>query len=158
MKTSIVAALVLGTALFGNLVMGNDGSGDMKGMKGMKHGSDGKAAVKKQTICPVTNEKLKNMKYYVDVKGKRIFVCCKNCISVVKKNPEKYLKKIVADKITQKKCPVMGRKINPKLYYKYKNQKIYVCCPGCVAAVKKNPEKYLKRTKKMMQSKKSARK
>jgi hypothetical protein len=29
---------------------------------------------------------------YVDVKGKRIYVCCKGCIGVVKADPDKYIK------------------------------------------------------------------
>jgi hypothetical protein len=61
---------------------------------------------------------------------------------------KKVSKKITAQKIEQKICPVMGEKINPKLYYKYKNQKIYVCCAGCISVIKKNPEKYLKKVKK----------
>ncbi len=66
----------------------------------------------------------------------------------VREAAKKIVKKIAVKKIAQKKCPVMDRKINPKLYYKYKNQKIYVCCRGCIAAVKKNPEKYLKKVQK----------
>ena len=55
---------------------------------------------------------------------------------------------ITKTKTAQKNCPVMGGKINPKLYYQYKGQKIYVCCPGCIATIKKNPEMYLKKVQK----------
>ncbi|MCP3964765.1 MAG: hypothetical protein GY750_04735 [Lentisphaerae bacterium] len=48
----------------------------------------------------------------------------------------------------QTKCPVMGGKINKNLYYDYKGQRIYVCCKGCIAIIKKNPEKYLEKLKK----------
>jgi len=58
------------------------------------------------------------------------------------------VKKVEKEKIEQKICPVMGGKINPKLYYTYKGRKIYVCCPGCISAVKKDPEKYLKKVQK----------
>jgi YHS domain-containing protein len=61
---------------------------------------------------------------------------------------KKLVKKVENKKIEQKTCPVMGGKINPKLYYTYKGQKIYVCCQGCISAVKKDPEKYLKKVKK----------
>jgi hypothetical protein len=47
--------------------------------------------------------------------------------------------------IVQKVCPVMGGKINKKLYYEYKKQKIYVCCQGCIGIIQKNPDKYLKK-------------
>ena len=55
------------------------------------------------------------------------------------------------DKVIQQKvCPVLGGKINPSLYYEYKGQKIYVCCPGCINKVKENPEKYLKRSRQIL--------
>ena len=70
--------------------------------------------------------------------------------SLVKKIENKKIeqKKVAAKKIEQKVCPVMGGKINPKLYYAYKGKKIYVCCAGCIPVIKKNPEKYLKKVKK----------
>lgn len=52
------------------------------------------ASVKKgkaQTICPVERGEIrKNL--YVDVKGKRIYVCCKGCPEVIKADPDKYIK------------------------------------------------------------------
>ncbi len=42
-------------------------------------------------------------------------------------------------------CPIMGGKVNPKLFVEYRDAKthtyakIYLCCPGCTAAVKKDP-------------------
>jgi hypothetical protein len=55
--------------------------------------------------------------------------------------------KNLVKKIEQKICPVMGGKINPNLYYEY-NKNIYVCCKDCIAIIKKNPEKYLKKMQK----------
>jgi YHS domain-containing protein len=52
-----------------------------------------KKQLKPQTTCPVMGEPIdKNL--YVDYNGKRIYVCCANCIDKVKKNPEKYIKKL----------------------------------------------------------------
>jgi YHS domain-containing protein len=49
--------------------------------------------LKPQTTCPVMGEPIdKNL--YVDYNGKRIYVCCVNCVDKVKKNPEKYIKKL----------------------------------------------------------------
>ena len=46
----------------------------------------------------------------------------------------------------QTTCPVMeGKRINNRLYVDYQGFRIYVCCVPCVKAVRKNPEKYLKR-------------
>jgi hypothetical protein len=42
-------------------------------------------------------------------------------------------------------CPIMGGKTNPKLFAEYSNAKthtyakLYMCCPGCTAQVKKDP-------------------
>lgn len=49
-----------------------------------------------QTICPVMGDKI-NKKLFVDYNDKRIYVCCKMCISEVKKDPEKYIK-VLEDK------------------------------------------------------------
>mgnify|MGYP001289205678 CR=1 FL=1 len=40
-------------------------------------------------------------------------------------------------------CPVMNQPINPKLYVDAEGKRIYVCCKGCVGAVKANPAKYI---------------
>jgi len=45
----------------------------------------------------------------------------------------------------QETCPVMkGEKINKKLFVDYEGKRIYVCCGGCIRAVKKDPAKYVK--------------
>jgi YHS domain-containing protein len=41
-------------------------------------------------------------------------------------------------------CPVMGGKINPKLYVDHNGQRVYFCCPSCIEVFKKDPGKYLK--------------
>jgi YHS domain-containing protein len=51
----------------------------------------------------------------------------------------------------QTACPVTGDPIDKKLYVDYKGKRIYVCCSGCLATVKKNPEKYIKKLEKMGQ-------
>jgi hypothetical protein len=52
----------------------------------------------------------------------------------------------------QTTCPVMGGEIDKSLFYDYKEKRIYVCCEGCVAKLKKNPEKYIKKLEKMGQA------
>jgi YHS domain-containing protein len=49
--------------------------------------------LKPQTTCPVSGDPI-DKKLYVDYKGKRIYVCCSSCIAPLKKNPEKYIKKL----------------------------------------------------------------
>ena len=48
----------------------------------------------------------------------------------------------------QTTCPVMkGNPINPKLYVDAEGYRIYVCCGGCVSAVKADPAKYIAKMK-----------
>ena len=101
-----------------------------------------------QTKCPVMGGKI-NAELYVDVEGKRIYVCCKGCIAPIKKDPATYIKKLEDAGVTlaslQTTCPVMGGKINPKLYADVEGKRIYVCCKGCIAPIKKDPATYIKK-------------
>ncbi len=47
----------------------------------------------------------------------------------------------------QANCPVMGGPVNPKLYVDADGYRIYVCCGGCVKAVKADPVKYIEKMK-----------
>lgn len=66
-------------------------------------GADAKTA-KAQTICPVMGGKI-NKSVYVDVEGKRIYMCCKGCEGAIKKDPAKYIKKLEADGVTLEAAP-----------------------------------------------------
>jgi YHS domain-containing protein len=43
----------------------------------------------------------------------------------------------------QTTCPVMGGKVNKDLYVDHDGKRVYVCCKGCIAAVEKEPQKYI---------------
>ena len=45
----------------------------------------------------------------------------------------------------QTTCPVMGSKINKKIYTDYQGQRVYFCCPMCKGPFAKDPEKYFKK-------------
>ena len=47
----------------------------------------------------------------------------------------------------QATCPVMGGEINKKLYADVKGHRIYVCCGGCINAIKADPDKYILKVK-----------
>ncbi len=47
----------------------------------------------------------------------------------------------------QTTCPVMGGKVNSKLHVDAEGVRIYVCCAGCIGAVKADPQKYIKKLK-----------
>jgi YHS domain-containing protein len=63
-----------------------------------------KAEPKKQTTCPVMGGKIDKAQY-VDVEGKRIYVCCAGCIAKIKSDPDKYIKQLEAEGITLDKTP-----------------------------------------------------
>lgn len=45
----------------------------------------------------------------------------------------------------QTTCPVMGGKIDKTQYVDVNGKRIYTCCAGCVAKIKADPEKYIKK-------------
>ena len=53
--------------------------------------------------------------------------------------------------VPQTTCPVMGNAIDKSQYVDYKGKRIYVCCGGCIDAVKKDPETYIKKLEAMGQ-------
>ena len=66
-----------------------------------------------------------------------------NCASC-KKAPTcatKEVAAVVAKKQTN--CPVMGGVVDKKLFVDAEGKRIYLCCEGCIAPVKKDPKKYI---------------
>jgi len=106
-----------------------------------------KPKITAQTTCPVMGGKI-NKDLYVDHEGKRVYLCCRGCIDVVKKDPQKYIKKLEAAGVSvaklQTTCPVMGGKIDKKQYVDAKGKRIYVCCAGCIGKITADPAKYIK--------------
>ena len=45
---------------------------------------------------------------------------------------------------TQTTCPVMGGAVDKTKFVDYDGKRIYVCCGGCIAKIKKDPAKYVK--------------
>jgi YHS domain-containing protein len=134
MKTLAVSAIV---ALLAVPVWAGEGA------KAEKEEEKAKVA---QTACPVMGGKI-NRDVYTDHDGKRVYFCCKGCVATFKKDPAKYVKKLedagVILDAAQDKCPVMGGKINRKVYVDHGGRRIYFCCAGCPEKFKKNPEEYL---------------
>jgi YHS domain-containing protein len=106
--------------------------------------------LKPQTVCPVMGGKI-NKDLYLDHKGQRIYVCCAGCLAPIKKDPAKYIKKMAekgeAPTKIQTVCPVMGGKINKDHFAEHDGKRIYVCCPPCIAKIKADPDKYVKKMK-----------
>ncbi len=65
-----------------------------------------KGAAKVQTTCPVMGGEV-NPKLYADVKGYRVYVCCRMCVGKVKADPGKYIAKIKAKGQVPELVPVV---------------------------------------------------
>jgi len=67
----------------------------------------------------------------------------------VKDDPEKFIKKLEDKGVTLYKvqtiCPVMGGKINKKLFADHDGKRVYFCCAMCTKKFKEDPEKYIKK-------------
>lgn len=68
------------------------------------------------------------------------FGCCRLC------SVDKAQTAPVAGKL-QTQCPVMGGEVNKSLFTDVKGYRVYVCCPGCIQAIQKDPDKYLEKIK-----------
>jgi len=57
-----------------------------------------------QKTCPVTGEKLGSMgaPIPVTVRGQTIYVCCRACIAKVQRDPDTYLRKVQAERASQR--------------------------------------------------------
>lgn len=94
---TIMAVAVSVVVLAASCVMAG---GDQKTDDGAKVASKGKS----QTVCPVMGGAI-NRSVYVDVDGKRIYLCCAGCIKAVKDDPAKYLKKLADDGVEPEPAP-----------------------------------------------------
>lgn len=63
------------------------------------------AAGEPQTKCPVMGSKI-NPKQFTDVKGKRIYVCCRGCIAKIENDPDAILKKLADEGIAPERAPL----------------------------------------------------
>jgi ABC-type anion transport system duplicated permease subunit len=59
---------------------------------------------KPQAMCPIMNQPI-NKELYVDVEGKRIYVCCESCIDTIKQAPVKYIKQMESQGVVLEKAP-----------------------------------------------------
>lgn len=98
-----------------------------------------------QRTCPIMGGGI-DRTLYADVRGQRVYVCCRGCIRAVERDPEAALgaleKRGEYAESRQQRCPVMGGAINEDLYVSYKGRRIYVCCAGCLEPVRKDPASY----------------
>ena len=63
---------------------------------------------KVQATCPVEGGKI-NKKIFVDHDGKRVYLCCADCIAEFKKDPATYVKKLIDAGVTPEPAPAAAK-------------------------------------------------
>ena len=120
-----------------------------------------KATIEKQMAsyptdkCLVSNEKLGEDEKPVDFvyNNRLVRFCCNMCLAKFKKDPSKTLAALDKAVIEKQKpaypldtCVVSGKKLGDgAVDLVVGNRLVRLCCGDCVAAVKKNPTKYLQK-------------
>lgn len=122
-----------------------------------------RAGIARQKVCPVSGGKLGSMgtPLKVLIGDQPVYLCCKGCLGKIQEKPELYLQKVApagriavttataADEAAiaqQRLCPVSGGKLGSMgapLKVLIGDQRVYLCCKGCLGKVEKNPNQYL---------------
>ncbi len=55
-------------------------------------GNAAEAKEKPQSSCPLMGGEISQHDMYVDVKGKRIYICCAACEAAIRTEPDRYIK------------------------------------------------------------------
>jgi len=104
-----------------------------------------------QTTCPVSGKPI-DKSLFVDRYGLRISVCSEGCRKTVSKSFDTYADALEEKGITlaqtprpQTVCPVMGGKIDKKLFVDQSGKRIYICCEGCREEIEKDFTKIAKK-------------
>ena len=54
---------------------------------------------------------------------------------------------VYAEGKPQANCPVTGEAVSSNMYVDVEGYRIYVCCKGCIGAIKANPAKFIEKMK-----------
>lgn len=120
-----------------------------------------RAGIARQKVCPVMGGQLGSMGTPVKVLlgDQPIYLCCKRCLGRVQENPEAYLRKATANRLTvstsstadkaaidqQRVCAVAGSRLGgmgTPVKVTMNGQSLFLCCKGCVGKVEKDPAGY----------------
>lgn len=114
------------------------------------YAKDGKSAGGDKALpnCAIMDEPV-SLAVRTDSDDGPVFFCCAGCIPKYKANPDKYAKRVAAqrkalagwDKI-QVTCPVSGKPTDSEVFTEVDGKKVYFCCKGCVGKYKSDPAKY----------------
>jgi YHS domain-containing protein len=110
-------------------------------------GAVGKAATLPN--CPVMSDEPIDLSVSTPTDDGPVFFCCPGCIEKYNKDPEKYAKKVAAQRAALKDrpkvqvaCPITKKAVDPKVSIEHEGQKVSFCCKGCVSKFQNDPSKY----------------
>lgn len=109
------------------------------------------------TKCLVMPDKDVNPKCTVEVEGSLIGFCCGNCLKAYQADPAKYADAVakllpkkdepapvaIDPKPVNETCPISNRPVKPEYTAVHGGKTYAFCCPHCVEAFRKDPERYL---------------
>ena len=89
--------------------------------------------------CPIAG-KVISKKVSAMYKGAKVYVCCGKCKKAIEADPSKHLTKINHQLVQTKqaknvKCPIAGKKLNPKTKIELAGTTVAFCCDGCKSKV-----------------------
>lgn len=102
-----------------------------------------------QTICPVSQEPLKDKKeHFVDFEGQRIYVCYKECIKPAAEAPELMIAALArvgqAPESIHTHCPVADEELEGREHVVWVGNKSFaVCCKKCARKAAGTPALFL---------------
>jgi YHS domain-containing protein len=117
--------------------------------------------------CPITGKDIvagRTSEYEKQLIG----FCCMDCVGKFESDPKKFIGKVKefkksksqAEEISfgdaiNKKCPVAGKDVDPKVTFTYQDQVIAFCCKDCCAKFAKEPEKFIEKVPEFKKKKSS---
>jgi len=132
---------------------GKSGNGGKTGHAAPAQADKGAAKAAEKVVVPFFgNEKCPCGKpadrdKFVEVEGQRIYVCCDNCVDMVKKDGPAMLAKayVNVSTVASKGCATCGKAVDAASAKTavFEGRRVQLCCDDCVAAFKKNPALYL---------------
>lgn len=112
--------------------------------------SDSKEQHKEPVLpnCPVMGEPI-DFAVMEKTDDGPVYFCCKMCIKDYRAKPEKFAKKVAAQREAlaalpkvQVTCPITGRPVDQKAVYEKDGDKTYFCCKMCLSKFTQDPGKY----------------
>lgn len=102
-----------------------------------------------QGICPVSGNELGTMGDPVKIQvGEEVAYLCCNVCKDQKINAEHWAKIQTRIAKAQKNCPIMDKAVDSTMKFTVVNgQKIFVCCPPCIAKIEAEPDAAINKVK-----------